>query len=257
PFLNPDITRGPDGAFLSARGPAIHTQTYAELQRFDVGRINPASKYAAGQPEQKPVDGTRIPRLAEVFALTRRAGLPDIRFNIETKISPLLPEQTLPPEDFTNRLLAMIYAEGMSGQITLQSFDWRTLQHAQRTAPAIPTVYLSAQQPWTDNIGAGKPEGSPWTAGFQVRDYGGSVARMVKAAGGAIWSPYFGDIDRDKIEEAHRLGLKVVVWTVNKPEDIARMLEWNVEGIISDRPDLVRSAMAAKEMPLPRPAAIR
>ncbi len=257
PFLNPDITRGADGAFLAAQGPAINALTFAELQRFDVGRINPASKYAAGQPDQTPVDGTRVPSLAEVFALTRRAGHHDIRFNVETKISPPQPAQTLPPEDFTNRLLAVIFAEGMARQVTLQSFDWRTLQHSQRTAPEIPTVYLSAQQSWFDNIGAGRAEDSPWTAGFQVRDHGGSVPRMVRAAGGAVWSPYFGDVDRAKIDEAHALGLKVVVWTVNKTEDIARMLEAKVDGIISDRPDRVRAAMAERDMRLPRAAPVR
>jgi glycerophosphoryl diester phosphodiesterase len=251
PFLNPDITRGPDGVFLKQKGPTIHALTYDELMRYDVGRINPESRYAKTLPDQKPVDGTRFPRLAEVFALVRSTGRHDIRFNVETKVSPLAPDDTLPPEDFTNRLLAVIYADGMADQVTLQSFDWRTLRHAQRVAPGIPTVYLSAQQPWLDNIGAGKPEGSAWTAGFQARDHGGSVPRMVKAAGGAVWSPYFGDIDQAKVDEAHRLGLRVVVWTVNRPEDIARMFELGVDGIISDRPDRVRAAMAERKMPLP------
>lgn len=256
PFLNPDITRGADGAFLKAKGPPIHALSLAELQRYDVGRINPTSRYAKQQPGQKPVDGTRIPRLAEVFALTRRAGNYDIRFNIEIKVSPLAPNETLPPEGFADRLLAMIYANGMSGQINIQSFDWRTLQRTQQAAPEITTVYLTAQQPWFDNIGAGKPEGSPWTAGFQAREHGGSVARMVKAAGGRVWSPYFGDVDQAQIDEAHRLRLLVVVWTVNQSKDIDRMLDLKVDGIISDRPDIVRTAMAAREMPLPKATAV-
>ena len=256
PLLNPDITRGPDGAWLRERGPSIHSLTFAELQRYDVGRINPESRYAKTQPAQQPVDGTRIPRLAEVFALARRAGNHAMRFNIETKLSPLLPGETLPPDAFTDRLLAMIYANGMGEQVTIQSFDWRTLQRAQALAPQIPTVYLSAQQAWLDNIGVDKAEGSPWTAGIQARDHGGSVPRMVKAAGGYIWSPYFGDVDAAKIDEAHRLGLSVVVWTVNQPKDIERMLELKVDGIISDRPDVVRAAMAERKMTLPTPTPV-
>ena len=256
PFMNPDITRGADGVFLKERGPAIHALDFVEVQRYDVGRINPQSRYAQLQPAQRPVDGTRVPRLAEVFALTRRAGNHQVRFNVETKVSPLLPDETLPPEAFTDRLLAMIYANGMSAQVTIQSFDWRTLLRSQQIAPEMPTVYLSAQQPWFDNIGAAKPEGSAWTAGFQARDYGGSVPRMVKAAGGRVWSPFFGDVDRPKLDEAHALGLSVVVWTVNRPEDIERMLDLGVEGIISDRPDIVRAALAARQMPLPSPTAV-
>ncbi|MFS8085524.1 MAG: glycerophosphodiester phosphodiesterase, partial [Acidobacteriota bacterium] len=236
PFLNRDITRGADGAFLNERGPPIHALNFAELQRYDVGRINPESRYAKQHPGQQPIDGTRVPRLAEVFALTRRAGNHDVRFNIETKVSPLTPDETLPAEAFTDRLLAMIYANGMSQRVSIQSFDWRTLQRAQLVAPEILTVYLTAQQSWLDNIAQGKPEGSAWTAGFQARDHGGSVARMIIAAGGRVWSPYFGDVDQAQLDEAHRLGLTVVVWTVNQPKDIERMLDLQVDGIISDRP---------------------
>ena len=62
PALNPDITRGPDGKWLETTSPAIWSLTYAELQRYDVGRVNPASAYAKRWPEQRPVDGTRIQR---------------------------------------------------------------------------------------------------------------------------------------------------------------------------------------------------
>src|ERR1700754_4659465 len=41
--LNPDHTRGPDGAFLAAQGPAIRSLTLAELKRYDVGRIKPGT----------------------------------------------------------------------------------------------------------------------------------------------------------------------------------------------------------------------
>jgi glycerophosphoryl diester phosphodiesterase len=42
-----------------------------------------------------------------------------------------------------------------------------------------------------------------------------------------------------------------VVWTVNEPAQIERMLDLGVDGIISDRPDRVRAAMAARKMALP------
>ena len=256
PYLNPDIARW-NGAWLAAKGPTIRSLEFRELQRYDVGRINPESRYAKTQPEQQPVDGTRIPRLADVFALAQRSGNRDIRFNIETKVSPLSPADTLPPDVFTDRLVTMIYANGMQRQVTIQSFDWRTLQRTQQIAPEIPTVYLTAQQNFLDNIAAGKAEGSPWTAGIQARDHGGSVARMVKSAGGSVWSPFFRDVDQGKVDEAHALGLRVVVWTVNLPNDIAKMLDIGVDGIISDRPDIVRTAMARRRMSLPKATPVR
>src|ERR1044072_4296872 len=72
--LNPDHPRGPDGQFLTGQGPAIHSLPLAELQRCDVGRLRPGSAYTTSLPEQRPVDGARIPALTELFDLVRRAG---------------------------------------------------------------------------------------------------------------------------------------------------------------------------------------
>jgi glycerophosphoryl diester phosphodiesterase len=143
----------------------------------------------------------------------------------------------------------------MQGRVTIQSFDWRTLAIVQKEAPRIPTVYLTAQQKWLDNVGAASPEGSPWTAGVQFRDHG-SVPRMVKAAGGKVWSPFFGDIDGEMVREAHALGLTVVVWTVNDVPAMERMMALGVDGIISDRPDLLRETMRRAGLPLPEPSPV-
>jgi glycerophosphoryl diester phosphodiesterase len=248
PALNPDITRGPDGGWLEQTGPAVWTLTYSELQRYDVGRLKPGTAYAKRWPEQRPADGTRIPRLADVLALVKKSGNETVRFNIETKISPLEPGQTTGPEDFARKLVAAIRAGGMARRATIQSFDWRTLAVVQKEAPEIATVYLTSVSGFMDNIQA-KGE-SPWTAGIRLRDHG-SVPRMVKAAGGAVWSPYLGDLTRDAIKEAQALGLKVVVWTVNNPADMRRVIEWGVDGVISDRPDLLRNAANAMGIALP------
>ena len=262
PALNPNVARAADGQWIAKRGPAIHELTYVELSAYDVGRLNPASSYARQFPEQKPVDGTRIPRLAELFALVKKSGNTRVRFNIETKISPAAPDETLAPEPFTRALLAVIHEAGMQDRVTIQSFDWRTLQIVQKQWPRIPAVYLTAQQKWLDNIAGptpaeGRPSGpSAWTAGIQLQDHG-SVPRMVKAAGGRIWSPYYGDVDAEKLREAKALGLETVVWTVNQPDVIARMLDLGVEGIISDRPDLVRVEMGKRGMPLPAATPIK
>ncbi len=248
--LNPDITRDAEGRWLGLPGPWIRSVTYAELQRYDVGRLDPGTGYGKRYPEQRPADGARIPRLTDLFALVRKAGNSAVRFNIETKLSPLAPLETADPETFARTLVEVIRAERMAARVTVQSFDWRTLQAVQRLAPQIATVYLTAQQKFLDNILAGDPAGSPWVAGFQLKDHG-SVPRMVKAAGGAVWSPYFGDLDAAKLAEAHALGLKVVPWTVNEPAQMHRLMILGVDGIITDRPDLLRAAMAERGMALP------
>lgn len=248
--LNPDITRDKDGKWLGKPGPAISSLTYAELQTYDVGRINPFSTYAKSFPDQKGVNGTRIPKLADLFALVRKAGNTQVRFNIEIKVSPLNPSETLDPETFAKTVVGVVRQEGMAGRTTIQSFDWRTLQVVQRIAPAIPTVYLSCQHNSFDTIAVNNAAGSPWTAGIQYKDHG-SVPKMVRVAGGKIWSPLHTDLSDFKVKEAHDLGLQVVVWTVNDPAQMNKMLDFGVDGIITDRPDLARKIMAERKMPLP------
>jgi glycerophosphoryl diester phosphodiesterase len=237
--LNPDITRDAAGRFIDAPGPAIHTLTWAQLQTYDVGRIKPGTNYARNFADQQPMDGTRIPRLSDLFDLVKRSGDERVRFAIETKLHPEKPEDTLAPEPFARAVVDEIRKAGMAARSQILSFDWRTLQVVQKIAPEIQTVYLTAQQRWLDNVGAGQAEGSRWTAGFQMRDHG-SIPKMIKAAGGSHWSVYFGDLDEQKLKEAHALGLKVLVWTVNDVVMMARLVRMGVDGLITDRPDLAR-----------------
>ena len=248
--LNPDITRSPDDLWLKRDDIAIQTLTFAELQQYDVGRIRPRSPYAQRFAQQQAVDGTRMPRLADVFALARRAGNDQVRFNIETKLSPENPQHTLPPTEFARALIALVRSENLESRVTIQSFDWRTLQVVQQEAPQIATVYLTVQQSWQDNIRAGESS-SPWTAGRHVSQFGGSLPRLVKSAGGAIWSPYFGEVTAASVREAQQLGLKVVVWTVNDERDMEQMISLGVDGIISDYPDRLRRISAAHGLQLP------
>jgi len=138
--------------------------------------------------------------------------------------------------------------------VMVQSFDWRTLQLVQKLAPAIPTVYLSQQTGRAATVSLDKT--SPWTAGFNPSEHGKSLPRTIKAAGGVVWSPYFGDVDPALISECHWLGLAVVVWTVNKAADMARMIDIGVDGIISDYPDLLRKIAGEKGINLPRGAPV-
>ena len=250
PALNPDITRGPDGQFLGSRGPVIWHTDFAELQRYDVGRLKPGTRYAEQYPEQKPHDGARLPRLEELFALVKKSGNQKVRFALEIKVRPDAPDETMAPEPFARKLVDAVRAAGMAERTTILSFDWRALQAVQQMAPEIGTVYLSMQRPNFDNIGAGRPGASPWTAGIAYADHG-SVPKMIRSAGGRIWSAFHLDLDAAKVKEAQALGLTVLAWTVNDPAQIARAMDLGVDGIVTDRPDRVRAEMQRRNMPLP------
>lgn len=248
--LNPDITRDVAGNWLAHPAPTIRSLTFTQLQGYDVGRIQPGITYEKRYPQQKAMDGVRMPRLADLFAMLERSGNKSVRLNIETKLSPLAPEETLDPEAFAAALIGVVRAVRMEARVTVQSFDWRSLKAVQKLAPAVATSCLTAQQRWQDNIGAGDPAGSPWVAGFRLKDHG-SIPRMVKAAGCGTWSPYFGEIDKATVVEAQALGLKVLPWTVNEPAHLRAVLDLGVDGLITDRPDLGREALAERGLALP------
>jgi glycerophosphoryl diester phosphodiesterase len=241
--LNPDITRGPDGRWLDRTGPAIADLTFGELQRYDVGRIRPGTRYAQDFPQRQSVDGTRIPRLADLFDLVKSSGNAKVGINCETKVDPTDPAATRPPAEFARRVIEEVRRAGMDARVTVQSFDWRTLQVVQQEAPGIRTAYLSSPRTLAPGADGGP---SPWLAGFAPERHG-SVPRAVKAAGGKVWSPNQGYVTAERVAEAHALGLGVIPWTVNDPAMMRRLMDMGVDGIISDRPDLVREELGKRK----------
>jgi glycerophosphoryl diester phosphodiesterase len=255
-LLNPDLTRDAAGRWIGAPGPVIRELTLDEVRRYDVGRLRPGTPYAARFPDQVAVDGQRIPRLADVFALARRAKNASVRFNVETKLDPGHPEQTAPPERFVEAVIAVVREAGMGARTTLQSFDWRTLRHARAVAPEIATVCLTTQQPGDDNVQAGRAGPSPWLGGLDADDFGGSVPKLAHAAGCAVWSPNARDLTPAAVAEAHAEGLKVVAWTVNEEPEMDALMTAGVDGLISDHPDRLRRVVARRGLTLPAPTPV-
>jgi glycerophosphoryl diester phosphodiesterase len=246
PELNPEHTRDESGRFLRQPGPIISAVDYAQLARYDVGRIRPGSAYERAHPQQQALDGERIPRLADLYALLDNRGDRAVRLNVEVKIFPLQPELTPAPEIFTRALLAVIESCGTASRTTIQCFDWRVLNCVHRLAPGIATGALTDQQGEDDTVHFDRPTPSPWLGGLDARQFGGSVPRLAKASGAGTWSPDYLDLSAAQVAEAHALGLQVVPWTVNEPADMERILAMDVDGMITDRPDLLRAVLRAQ-----------
>jgi glycerophosphoryl diester phosphodiesterase len=251
PELNADCTRDARGHFLAQAGPRLRDLTYAEVQAYDVGRLRPGSAYAARFPAQQPLDGERIPRLAEVLTLVRTRGRGRVRVAIEVKTFPEQPGLTVAPEAFVAALRADLQRTGTAALVSVLAFDWRVLRAVQQLMPQVATTGLTEEQPGEDTVRIGSRSPSPWLAGLDPRDFGGSIVRLVKASGAGTWGPDYLDLDATRVEQAHALGLRVVPWTVNQVTDMERMLACNVDGMISDRPDVLRALLERKGMALP------
>lgn len=247
---NPDLTRDADGRWLQARGQPFNRLSLAEIAAWDVGRINPASRYARDFAEQEAQDGQRIPTLAALFERVRQLGAHHVRFNIELKIHPGRPDDSPAPDTFVRAVLEVIASHGMGKRVGLQSFDWRIQKIAGQLAPGMPLSYLSAQQPRFNTL-----SGSEWTAGLRLADFEDAPG-LVAAAGGKIWSPNFNDLNQHLLQRARTLELRVIPWTVNDIQDMARLIDWGVDGIITDYPDRLRTVMQRRGMSLPPQVAL-
>ena len=222
PLLNPDIARDASGAWLTEAGPAIWSVNFAQLQCYDVGRLCLGSCTAGLFPDQQPHDGARIPTLAAVLA-----ALPATRFTIEVKSDPAHPEHTASAAALVEATVAVIDQADAVGRIMLEAFDWRVQRHVRRRRPDIRLAWLT------------RPETVRGSAlWWDIPTPAASVAAMVAAEGGPVWAPDHASLTRAEIDEAHALGLVVLPWTVNQPDDMRRLVAWEVDGLISDRPDL-------------------
>jgi glycerophosphoryl diester phosphodiesterase len=245
--LNPAIARSADGLWIaSGSQPAIKDLTLAQLKTYDIGRLQTKTTYAAGFPEQTPVDGERIPTFKETIDLFKKSCSPATRLFVEIKTSPEEPNLTPPPELVSERVVKMLREEGIAERAWIISFDWRNLVHLRKIAPEMTTVYLTIDTPKLTNLKPNQPGASPWMAGIDIDDFNGSAPRAVKAAGGRIWSPYFKNLTPESLAEARKLGLMGSVWTPDNPADMKKKIEMKVDAITTNRPDVLKKLLADK-----------
>ena len=262
PVLNPAIVRGTDGKYVAAGSVVVRRLALRELRRFDVGRIDPNSRYAKFFPDQVAIDGTRMPTFREVVRLVHEKARHGVGFQIEMKTDPTNPAISADPVPFARALYRILREERIVDRVEVQAFDFNCLYALQDLDRHIRTAYLTSRdnEPGgVDDFFSADPKvAGRWTGGKLVKDYQNSIPRMVKALGGTNWEPEDAELTRENLELAHRLGLKVVVWswpemlgTAFDPAMVERMIDWGVDGIITDDPGRLTSMLAARGRRVP------
>ncbi len=255
--LNPDLCRDSNGAWLQPPTPRLIDLTYAEIARYDVGRARPGSEYACDYPEMIASDGEHIPLLSHVIALARRAPRP-FRLFVELKSSLADPALGAPPEKLAEATLAVLRQNDYIDRSVLIGFDWRGLVRAKSVEPSLQCWFSTYPQSWFCE-GEPPPDSdpppslalqmlrnwaragtSPWAAGFDAANFGGSLLEAINAAGGDGWFPYAPDATRDATARAHALGLKAGAWTVDDPAEMTALAARGIDAICTDRPDLMK-----------------
>jgi len=164
-----------------------------------------------------------MPTLSEAFF-----AVPHIDWLLEIKTFPPRPETAHPPAALVENVLAVIAAAAIpESRLSILAFDWSVLREVAARAPKIRRVCLT--EPDTEAA-----RDLWWGAGFS----GATTPLAVAATGADAWSAFHETLTEAKIAEARALGLKIFAWTVNRPEDIARLAPL-VDGIITDFPEKI------------------
>jgi glycerophosphoryl diester phosphodiesterase len=229
-------TRGCDGKWLTGPEPKVAALTLEEIRGYDVGGLDGHSIYGQRFPDQAFLSGLRVPRLTELLDLACQPEHSDLSLLLELKSDPEVRDDTTERREVVAAVVAEVRARSLEPRTVLHSFDWDLLDECRAQAPDMPTSYLSQLPENSDDPG----EDSSKAVGPDYRALTVSVPRAVRDAGGQMWCPYYLDVTRDLVEEAHALGLLVSVWTVNEHDDIERMIDAGVDGIVSDYPGRVQ-----------------
>ena len=228
-------------------------QRVADLSFAQLSTLNCGYQQLPGYPDQQVADNNKIAQLKDVFSLVKKSRAKKVKFNIETKVEDgKAGSESM--RKLTKAVLNEIDGWDMEHRSTLQSFDWGALNLARDLAasgdaPQLPLIALSSGD---KAMGVGQPGKVPELGGIDIDDYDGSLAKAAKAQGYDVISPTYKAVTEQMISEAHELGLPVVPWTVNKLEDMERLMDMGVDGLITNFPTRLRELMKERGLKLPK-----
>ncbi|WP_270511698.1 glycerophosphodiester phosphodiesterase [Megamonas funiformis] len=262
PILNSDITRDENGNYIKNNKYDIRLMTVDELKKFDVGVMDPnCGEYYDLHGKTQFTYDAKIPTLEELMQLIQSYGDKNIVLNIETKSYPdpasARYKNNADPKKFVEVFNNIVKKYNMEDRVVLQSFDWQTLIEMKKLNPNISTSALWQEQPsWgrdSESLRRYEKKKSPWLGGLDIKDYQGNTVKAAHAIGADIISPYYTEISKQDVDEAHSLGMKVVPWTVNNEKDMNMLLDMGVDGIISDKPWLLKQVLEKRNIKLHTP----
>tara|TARA_B100000683_G_scaffold119046_1_gene117043 strand:+ start:351 stop:1271 length:921 start_codon:yes stop_codon:yes gene_type:complete len=232
--LDPSRTKDNKGNWIENENIKIFDLTYEELLKFDVGSVNKLSRYGRRFINQKNLENQKIPKLSELLEMSKKNKSENLLINLEIKSTPDEENLTPEPEDTVKLVMKDINGSHLKDKIIVSSFDWRTLTVIKNNYPEIPRAYLT-QHLTGININQTIYNRSPWLS-FLPYYEDHELPGIIKSQGGKAWHPYRKDITKKLVDISHQEDLPVNVWTVNKEYDMLKMIEYGVDGIMTDYP---------------------
>ena len=277
-WLNPDILRK-DGKFWAPSKQSFYAQlessagginkniqpylvknlTLAELEQYDAGMLNPQSPYAKYFPDQSALNGTKMPTLQAVVDYVNQVSDKQVGFQIEIKNDPSHPKWTVSAHEFAKKVNDFLVKNDLVARAEIQSFDWQPLYDLHKLNPQVKLAFLVGGDDIERMHSTDKKAAGLWSGGKLLKDYNNSLPQMIKSLGGSCYEPQDTALTKADLDEAHRLGLKVVVWTWPEnsggafdPVLVDKLISWGVDGIITDDPARLNSMLAARGLPVPQ-----
>jgi len=226
--LSPSMTKDSEGNWLEDEDIKIIDLTYDQISKFEVGSLNKLTKYGRRFLNQKKLPNQKIPKLSQLLDLTTQNNNSNLIINLEIKSTPVQENLTPSPEMLAKIVLDEVNKSSLIDKIIYSSFDWRVLREIKNYNSEIPRAYLTQDQ---RNI----YDQSPWMD-FTPLHNNVDLPKLIKAHGGKAWHPYHKNINEKNIKIAQSENLPVNVWTVNKEKDMLRMIDYGVDGIMTDYP---------------------
>lgn len=210
PFMNALICLKPSGKEITkteAKKFNLYQMSYEEIKTFDCGL-----KFHPNFPNQKKIVAHK-PLLSEVIRLSENKNKA-IRYNLELKAKPEYDTIYSPePKEFVSIVIALLKTENVLDKTTLQSFDLRILEEIKKQDSSIQVALLVEED---DSI----------EAQLSLLSYQPEII-----------SPYFKLLSQEIIQDYQGKGFKIIPWTVNSIDEMQLLIDYKIDGIITDYPD--------------------
>lgn len=217
PFMHSLYVLTPSGDSISENKQEsfnIYKMPYDSIKKFDSG--SKGNRLFPNQQKQKTYKPLLSEAIDSVETYIAENNLQPVSYNIELKSSEDKYGNYQPaPEEFVNLVMEVIQNKNIEQKMNLQSFDVNILNEIHKSYPEVETAYLVYTEGIQKNLAL---------LDFQPE----------------IYSPHYKLVkDTAFVDSIKSMEMKLIPWTVNEPKTIKKMIELNVDGIITDYPERI------------------
>lgn len=274
-MINPDVLCSDSGEYLAnskiellkytkdadLERILIKNMTWQQLKQNYRVKLNYNSSYAKWFPEQKNYPATELSTLQEIVDFVDIATNKAMLLQIEIKNDFDFPNWSYAPQELAKIIYDFIMKNQLIERVKVQAFDWRILAFLTQMNPHLKTAYLARytlKDTW-QQLFANSIITKTATAMKITQLHSITVLNLVKQLGGYSYEPEDTQLTHECIRTAHKLGLKIFGWrwpdqsgSTYDIELFKTLIRWDVDGIITDNPDILRELLNSLGYPVPK-----